>query len=255
VSVGLVGSIQNPDLVPIEPGMFLMGSPATPLDVAPYFNQADAQPVHPVTISQPFWIGRHEVTQAEYQALMGANPSAFSGPSRPVERVSWHEAVAYCAALTASEQAAGRVPPGYAYRLPTEAEWEYCCRAGTTTEFHFGTALDCGQARMASSRHTGQTCSSGSTASVGGYAANAWGLRDMHGNVFEWCLDSWGGTPNYPAAPVIDPLSTVGFARVARGGSFGNPSDQCRSAVRFGFSPTSSAPNIGFRVVLAPAIP
>jgi formylglycine-generating enzyme required for sulfatase activity len=252
VSVGLVGSIQNPDLVPIEPGMFLMGSPATPLDVAPYFNQADAQPVHPVTISQPFWIGRHEVTQAEYQALMGANPSAFSGPSRPVERVSWHEAVAYCAALTASEQAAGRVPPGYAYRLPTEAEWEYCCRAGTTTEFHHGAALLCGQANVLRS-HTGTYCFIDQTAPVGGYAANAWGLHDMHGNVAEWCLDAWDHSVNYSYWPVVDPFVQVGAVRIVR--DYHSAAAFCRSASRAGSIPTSVYRVIGFRVVCAPLRP
>ncbi|MCP3879883.1 MAG: formylglycine-generating enzyme family protein, partial [Sulfitobacter sp.] len=118
-------------MVSIPAGSFDMGSNAP--NAAPYFNDAGQQPVHNVTISEAFWMGEHEVTQAEYQALMGSNPSHLSGPNLPVETVSWNDAVAYCTALTAQEMAAGNLPTGYEYRLPTEAEWEYACRAGTTT--------------------------------------------------------------------------------------------------------------------------
>jgi formylglycine-generating enzyme required for sulfatase activity len=232
------------DMVAIAPGTYLRGSPVTPLGVPPYFNQANAQPVHPVTISRPFWIGRFEVTQAQYQAVMGSNPSFYQGSSypnaaqRPVERVTWNNAVAYCTALTASEQAAGRVPAGYVYRLPTEAEWEYCCRAGTTTEYPFGPTLVCGQANFSLSYHSGANCFIGQTAVVGSCAPNAWGLRDMIGNVLEWCLDGWDLSANYPASAVADPLVSTGPYRVTRGGCWSINSSFSRSALRYGLTPS-----------------
>jgi formylglycine-generating enzyme required for sulfatase activity len=249
-------------MVAIAPGTYLRGSPVTPLGVAPYFNEANAQPVHSVTISRPFWIGRFEVTQAQYQAVTGSNPSVFQGPSypnaaqRPVETVTWFDAVAYCTALTASEQAAGRVPAGYVYRLPTEAEWEYCCRAGTTTEFHFGNTLVCGQANFGFSFHSNTICSIYQTAAVGSYAPNAWGLHDMHGNVWEWCQDAWMGNPNYPSGAVTDPFVASGPLRIVRGGGWNRDSFRCRSSYRYGgYLPTFTVIDCGFRVVLAPVIP
>ena len=243
-----------PNMLPIAAGTFAMGSGVAPLNVAPYFNQADARPVHPVTITQPFWIGRYEVTQSEYQAVMGNNPSAFVGPQRPVEQVTWNNAMAYCASLTVSERAAGRVPAGYQYRLPTEAEWEYCCRAGTATEYSVGAALTCAQANHGQNHHTGQNCSIGGTTNVGSYAANAWGLHDLMGNVREWCLDSWDGAPNYPTAGVSDPYGTSGNTnRVIRGGSWLHDSFFARSAWRRSSHPSEALFINGFRVALAPA--
>ena len=255
------------NLVAIPAGSFLMGSNAGPPDtVPPYYPWAHERPVHQVTISRPFWIGKYEVTQAEYQAVMGTNPSYFKPPNtptydplRPVETVSWNDAMAYCAAVTAQQAALGRVPSGYRYRLPTEAEWEYCCRAGTTTEFHYGPTLVCGQANFAYSDHTNSSCSDPGgvqTALVGSYVPNAWGLFDMHGNVWEWCLDTWDGTANYPSLPVVDPY--VGNSppyRVVRGGSWGSDSDGCRSAYRVRIVPAYRVINRGFRVVLAPVLP
>jgi formylglycine-generating enzyme required for sulfatase activity len=190
------------------------------------------------------------VTQAEWQAVMGTNPSFFVGPSLPVESVSWTDAMAYCAALTQSERAAGRLPVGYQYRLPTEAEWEYCCRAGTTTEWEVGISLSCGQANF-----WGQTGGCvGQTAHFGSYASNAWGLHDMHGNVWEWCLDAWGGSANYPSGAVSDPYVPSGPLRVLRGGSWIDGAYRCRSAVRGGGSPVDRYYGDGFRVVLAPVL-
>jgi formylglycine-generating enzyme required for sulfatase activity len=249
-----------PNMVPIPAGTFLMGSNAGPPDgVSPYYPQAHERPVHQVTISRPFWIGRHEVTQAEYLAVMGSNPSFHQGPSwpnsgsRPVELVAQGAAMAFCAALTAQQAVLGRVPSGYQYRLPTEAEWEYCCRAGTTTEFHCGPTLDCGQASFYYSTHTSSSCNSGGTAVVGSYAPNAWGLCDMHGNVWEWCLDAWDGSANYPSAPVVDPCVQSGQYQVCRGGSWMGNSNYCRSACRSGgYMPGR---HLGFRVLLAPILP
>ena len=245
----------RPDLgmVPIQAGTFQMGSPVTPLNVPPYYNQADAQPVHAVTITRPFWVGKHEVTQAQYQAVMGSNPSQFQGSSypnasqRPVEQVSWFDAMSYCAALTATEAAAGRIPAGYQYRLPTEAEWEYVCRAGTTTEWNTGASLTTGQANF--NNTLVQT-----TVVVGSYLANSWGLFDTCGNVFEHCLDSWDRSANYPSSAVSDPYVSSGPVRVFRGGGWGSSAVGCRSARRGNNVPDGSDNSIGFRVVLAPVL-
>ncbi len=244
------GGTPIPELVQVPAGSFLMGSSAPP--TAPYFNSSAQQPVHGVNISYPFSIGRYEVTQAEYAALMGSNPSFFVGPSRPVESVTWFHAQAYCAALTAHQ--ASVVPPGYEYRLPTEAEWEYACRAGTSGEFHFGAGLFCNQARFWYSQHSGSSCgltSLSGTANVGSYAPNTFGLHDMHGNVWEWCLDSFGP---YTSMTVTNPFVTGGVFRVFRGGSWDFDSQDCRSAFRNAFDPGIATISLGFRVVLAPIL-
>jgi len=243
------------NMVPIPAGTFQMGSPVTPLGVAPYYNIAQSQPVHTVTITRPFWMGIYEVTQAQYQALMGSNPSQFVGPQRPVDRVSWNSAMAYCQVLTTQEQASGRLPSGYVYRLPTEAEWEYCCRAGTTTEFHYGPTLVCGQANFSSSFHTNSSCGRYSTAIVGSYTPNPWGLYDMHGNVWEWCVDSWDGIANHPLGSVSDPYVANGPYRVYRGGGWDGYSSDCRSASRWWHPASVTDYNGGFRVVCAPILP
>ena len=252
IGQGVIG--QGLNMVRIQPGTFQMGSPVTPWNAAPLFNQANAQPVHAVTITQPFWIGKYEATQAEYQAVMGSNPSNFTGPQRPVEQVTWTQAMAYCQALTASEAAAGRVPAGFQYRLPTEAEWEYCYRAGTTTEYWWGQAMACGQANFWFSYHTNTSCSIGHTANVGSYPANPWGLHDVAGNVWEWCLDSWDLSANYPSSAVSDPLVSSGPERVRRGGSFGLYSNACRAAHRASGDASGAYNSVGFRVFLAPVL-
>jgi len=238
-----------PGMVAIPAGTFVMGSNAA--GGAPYFGSSVTQPVHPVTISYSFWMGQHEVTQSEYTALMGTNPSGFPGANNPVEQVIWFDAQAYCAALTTQQSALGNVPPGYQYRLPTEAEWEYACRAGTTTEFNVGSALFCNQAKFGYSYHSNSSCGSSSTVPVGSYAPNAWGLYDMHGNAWEWCLDSHAA---YSAGPVTDPFVTGGPYRVLRGGGWHLYSDVCRSADRDSFGPGNTGNVIGFRVVLAPVL-
>lgn len=253
---GLKVSLVAPDfpgLVLIQPGTFQMGSAAPGGE--PYFGNSSTQPVHQVTLSEPFWMGRYEVTQAEYEGLMGVNPSEFLGTDRPVERVTWNAAVAYCNALNVQQIALGMVPAGYQYRLPTEAEWEYACRGGTTTEYHYGPELFCNQARFSFSYHTippAECDAPGGTAPVGSYSPNAWGLYDMHGNVWEWCLDSYG---SYTATAKTDPYVSVGSQRVLRGGWYGG-SYGCRSAYRNFNNPgdTFSTFTSGFRVVLAPII-
>jgi formylglycine-generating enzyme required for sulfatase activity len=245
----LVTVVDGPDparnMAPITPGAFVMGSTT---------GSGPEQPVHAVTLTYPFWIGAYEVTQAEYAAVMNGNPSFFVGPNapnaaqRPADTVSWNNALTYCQALTGIEQAVGRVPPGYEYRLPTEAEWEYCCRAGTTTPWHTGASLATPQANfggaLASAVHP-----LGQTAPVGGYAPNPWGLFDLHGNVAEWVLDTYG---QYPAGAVVDPFATGGVYRVYRGGSWFDGVVACRSPARAGAPPANASIGIGFRVVLAP---
>jgi formylglycine-generating enzyme required for sulfatase activity len=248
-TVPIPGVTPIPGLAIIQPGTFQMGSNAA--SGAPYFGNSVEQPVHPVTISYPFWMGATEVTQAQYQALMGTNPSFSPGATRPVEQVSWFNAQAYCAALTAQQAALGNVPAGYQYRLPTEAEWEYACRAGTTTEFNVGSALFCNQARFGYSYHSNSSCGVSGHLPVGSYPANAWGLFDMHGNVWEWCLDSFA---SYPAGAVTDPFVTNGPYRVLRGGSWRSDSNSCRSANRGNGTPGYTDDNFGFRVVLAPVL-
>ena len=231
------------NMVWIKEGSFAMGSPS--FEVGRYSAEG---PQTSVTISRGFWMGIYEVTQAQYQTVVGSNPSSFTGDtSRPVEKVSWHNAVAYCAALTTSEQTAGRCPATWSYRLPTEAEWEYACRAGTTTRFSYGdddTLL---------TNYAWYNSNSGSTTHpVGQKAPNAWGLFDMHGNVWEWCQDSWDFSANYPGGSTIDPLVTAGSGRVGRGGGWGLGADGTRSAGRGVLLPAFTFDIIGFRVVLAP---
>jgi formylglycine-generating enzyme required for sulfatase activity len=235
-------------MVAIAPGTYLRGSPVTPLGVPPYLNQANAQPVHPVTISRPFWIGRFEVTQAQYQAVMGSNPSFFQGPSypnaaqRPVEQVTWNNAVAYCTALTASEQAAGRVPAGYVYRLPTEAEWEYAARAGTTGDYAGPLDALAWYGSNSGSR----------TQPVATKSPNAWGLYDVHGNVWEWVSD-WYGVDSYATGPTTDPTGpATGTSRVLRGGSWGSVAIDARSAFRVISTPSYRSSGIGFRLARTP---
>jgi formylglycine-generating enzyme required for sulfatase activity len=245
-----------PGMVVIPAGTFIMGSNNVTLG-PPYFGELNyAFPARQVTISYCYWMGSTEVTQAQYSALMGTNPSFFPGASNPVERVSLVDAFAYCSALTAQQTALGNIPTGYQYRLPTEAEWEYACRAGTATEFNVGADLFCSQAKFQYSYHSNSACWSwpgpgNNTVPVGSYAPNAWGLYDMHGNVREWCLDAYAP---YASGPLTDPYVTTGSLGVVyRGGSWLTVSYGCTSTARWhhnGFP----AIDFGFRVVLAPIL-
>jgi formylglycine-generating enzyme required for sulfatase activity len=229
-------------MVWIGPGTFTLGSPDTEQD-----READEGPQTQVTISQGFWMAKYEVTQEQYQAVIETNPSYFTGDNnRPVETVSWIDATNYCAALTARERSAGRLPAGYEYRLPTEAEWEYACRAGTATRFSYGDDPDYGQL----GDYAWYFVNSGAaTHAVGAKQLNAWGLYDMHGNVWEWCLDWYGP---YPGGSVTDPRwPQSGIYRVIRGGSWDLDASACRSAFRHSLYPASRQSYFGFRVVLA----
>jgi len=234
------------NMVWIRPGSFAMGSPGDEQD-----RRDDEGPQTSVTIRRGFWLGIYEVTQQEYLTLMGTNPSDFPGDlRRPVETVSWHQAVAYCAALTSRERAAGRIPTGWAYRLPTEAEWEYAARAGTATRFNYGD--DPSYSDLV--KHAWYWVdSAGTTHPVGQKRPNAWGLYDLYGNVSEWCAD-WYGT--YPGGSSIDPAgSGSGSDRVVRGGYFWNDPRDHRSAHRDHGNPAGTSYLIGFRVALAPGPP
>jgi formylglycine-generating enzyme required for sulfatase activity len=218
----------------VAPGSFLMGSPKG--------EQArDEHEVrHKVTLTRGFYLGAYPVTREQWQAVMGTTPGR---PRRrknlPVETVSWDDCQAFVQKLRQTE--------GRPYRLPTEAEWEYACRAGTTTPYAFGQTLSPQQANFGKFR---KGASPLATTPVGRYPANAWGLYDMHGNVWEWCQD-WLG--EYPRGPVVDPRGNEGgVERVLRGGSWNDIAANCRSARRHSFRPGGRDHTVGFRVCFTP---
>jgi formylglycine-generating enzyme required for sulfatase activity len=206
-------------------------------------------PRHEIRLRRGFYLAVYEVTQRQYQRVMGNNPSHNQeSPDHPVEEVTADEACAFCKTLSevAEETQAGRV-----YRLPTEAEWEYACRAGTTTAFHGGDSLSSKQANFNGQRPFGEAEKGqniGRTVKVGSYPANAWGLHDMHGNLWEWCLD---GPRAYTSGPVADPQGPedAGSPRVLRGGSYLDDASSCRCAFRNRREPSIRGSNVGFRVV------
>jgi len=249
------------NMVFIPPGTFRMGSPTNEVD-----RGGDEGPQTEVIISRGLLMGKHEVTQGEYLALTGDNPSYFNGDragkppasygtdlTRPVEWVSWSDATAYCAALSDREQAAGRIPTNCVYRLPTEAEWEYACRGWTSTRFSYGD--DPGYTNL--TNYAWYLGDSGEmTHPVEQKLPNPWGLYDMHGNVSEWCQDWFG---DYPGGIAVDPQGPeTGTSRVIRGGNITTwvpNAGLCRSAHRSYFSPDDRTSIIGFRAVLVPGEP
>jgi formylglycine-generating enzyme required for sulfatase activity len=227
-------------LVWIPPGTFTMGSPTTEES-----RNTNEGPQTVVTLTKGFFMEKYELTQSEYQDVMGNNPSVFVALYAPVENVSWDDAVEFCVLLTVRDKALGRLPAGYEYRLPTEAEWEYACRAETTTRYSYSE-----EASLLGLYAWYSDNSNRKTHPVGTKLSNPWGLCDVHGNVWEWCLD-WKGT--YPGGSVTDPKGPVdGSFRVLRGGSWSNDARDCRSAYRYGNPPSVLGNVIGFRVVLAP---
>jgi formylglycine-generating enzyme required for sulfatase activity len=237
-------AMSRTNMVFLSPGSFTMGSPLSEVDRA-----KDEGPQGAVTLSQGFWMALGPVTQGEYQSVMTNNPSRYTGDlTLPVEQVTWTEATNYCALLTARDVAAGRIPAGLAYRLPTEAEWEYACRAGTTNRFYYGD--DPGYTNLAS--HAWYWDNSAShTHPVGQKAFNPWGLYDMCGNVWEWCQDWYGP---YSGLSATDPQGPAdGQYRVLRGGSWYDWAKNLRSACRCYDDPDWVSDSYGFRIVLAPA--
>jgi len=223
-------------LVWIKPGTFTMGSPAEERDR----NKAEG-PRREVTLTRGFWLGRTEITQQQYHAITGENPSHFiaAGADAPAEHVSWLDAMEFCRKLTARERAAGRLPTGYRYTLPTEAQWEYAFRAGTTSDY----------AGNADAMAWTEANSRGTTHAVAGKQPNDWGLYDMAGNVLEWCRDWYG---NYPRGAQTDPTGPEsGHFRIARGGSWRTPEHTGRAAARGGGSPARRDYTLGFRLALS----
>jgi len=215
----------------LKGGKFQMGSPNSEIER----NSAEG-PVHEVELDG-FWLGKYEVTQEQYQAIMGTNPSRFKDPKNPVESVSWDDAVEFCKRLSQKT--------GKTFRLPTEAEWEYACRAGSRSRFCFGDSVSqLGDYAWYNSNSGNQT------QPVGQRQPNAWGLYDMHGNVWEWCSDWYGEDyyGNFPRKNATGPTS--GQYRVLRGGSWFNYPRYCRSAYRLGVTPTNTGVVYGFRVVV-----
>ncbi|MDR2597120.1 MAG: formylglycine-generating enzyme family protein [Treponema sp.] len=257
-----------PNFVRIEGGTFIMGSPSN----EPEREINELQ--HTVTVSG-FYMGKYQVTQAEYEAVMGTNPSGFKGANLPVEQVSWYDAVEYCNKLSQKEG----LTPAYTidksrsdsnnknpddnlrwlvtwnqtangYRLPTEAEWEYACRAGTTTPFNTGNNITTSNANY-DGNYPYNKNSKGTyrakTTPVGSFAPNPWGLYDMHGNGWEWCWDWYG---NYSSGSQTDPKGAVtGSDRVGRGGGYNSDGKNLRSAYRSNSYPYIRSIFIGFRLV------
>jgi len=238
-------------LIWCPPGKFRMGSPKDETGRNSDENQVQ------VTLAKGFWLGQHEVTQAEWQRVMQTTPwsgKAYvkEGDDYPATYVSWNEAMKFCEKLTEQERSAGRLPSGWQYTLPTEAQWEYACRAGTRTRFSFGNddsdlsdyAWWCGifgegNAKSEQYAHT-----------VGQKKLNPWGLSDMHGNVWEWCRDWYGEE----LAGGTDPLGpSRGSVRVFRGGSWFYPARDCRSALRSWLAPGNRLSCLGFRLAAVPS--
>jgi formylglycine-generating enzyme required for sulfatase activity len=219
------------------PGSFMMGSP--PQEAERGADEAQ----HRVTISKGFYLGIHTVTQAQWHAVMGSDPSHFKGGDLPVESVSWDECVEFCKKLSKRE--------GTEYRLPTEAEWEYVCRAGTTTPFWFGETIDMKQVNYDGNYPYGKGTKGAyrqTTIAVGSFPPNVWGLHQMHGNVWEWCGD-WYGEYSTSENDNTDPQgASSGSARVVRGGGWDDRAGGCRSAYRRGYAPDSRYDFLGFRV-------
>jgi formylglycine-generating enzyme required for sulfatase activity len=229
------------EMVYIPGGTFMMGSPATAS--TRYDNES---PQHQVTVPT-LYAGKYPITQAQWQAVMGNNPSYFMGEKRPVESVSWHEAVAFCRKVS---EKTGKI-----YRLLSESEWEYACRAGTTTPFYFGEIITTNLVNYNGNYQLVCEWNRQETMDVGSFPPNPFGLYDMHGQICEWCSDKWHG--NYDGAPTDGSSWETGTDnyRVRRGGSCGNDAIACRAAHRTYYSAGHSNRSWGFRVAVALAVP
>jgi uncharacterized protein (TIGR02996 family) len=221
----------------LPPGSFVMGSPPNEK------RRSKDEPRHRVTLSRGFWLGVYPVTQAQWHAVLGSNPSKFKGNDLPVETVSWDDCQEFCHRLSARD--------GRRYRLPSEAQWEYACRAGTTTAFHGGATISTELANYDGKDTYGKGKKGvyrDQTTPVGSFPPNAWGLYDMHGNVWQWCQDWYG---RYGNGDRKDPDgATDGTARVLRGGSWVDGPRYCRAAFRSRCAPASRLGYAGCRVLL-----
>ena len=217
------------ELVPIRGGTFRMGSEQ---------GHSDERPLTQVTL-RDFALGKTEVTQAQWQAVMRSNPSRFRGSDLPVENVSWDLAMLFCRRLTERARAAGKLPAGFEFTLPTEAQWEYACRAGSTGDY----AADPGAMAWY------DTNSDLQTHPVGAKQANAWGLHDMHGNVLEWCHDWF--KDSLPGGRVTEPTGPAeGSFRIYRGGGWSGDAGNLRYSHRFKIAPDDLYDGLGFRLAL-----
>ncbi|MCE9560785.1 MAG: SUMF1/EgtB/PvdO family nonheme iron enzyme [Planctomycetes bacterium] len=230
--------VQLPGGVPmafsfIPPGSFLMGGTVND----------NERPVHKVTLTKGFFIGVHAVTQAQWDAVMGINTSSFKGPNRPVEEISWNDCQEFCKKMTTDLKRRVTV------RLPTEAEWERACRSGTTTEYHFSDVLNTDLANYngdSSWNDLPKGKNRQETTDVGSFPSNAWGLCDVHGNVWEWCSDGYG---EYSPGNQSDPQGqSDGQSRVLRGGAWDNDPVLCRAAFRVTVEPAYRSGRTGFRI-------
>ncbi len=219
----------------IPPGNFMMGSAKEEKE------RKNDEIQHKVTLTKGFYMGIYTVTQEEWKELMGKNPSKFTdGKNLPVETVNWNECQEFIKKLQEKDKKH--------YRLPTEAEWEYACRAGTKTPFYCGETISVDQANYNGNYVYGDGKKGvyrEKTIPVGSFPANAWGLFDMHGNVWQWCQDSFS---EYPKTEVTDPLGVTGETRVMRGGSWIDNPLECRSAFRGGSRPLLRHNLVGFRI-------
>ncbi len=241
----------------IAPGSFKIGSPLTEQGRLP--NENDGNNRQPnITFTRGFWMSQYEITQRDYQVVMGENPSQTKNWKNPVENVTWYEAEAFTRKINEQERKANRLPEGYVYRLPAQSEWEYACRAGTVTPFSWGETADPTNGNFKGIYPRG---SSGDSAqdllkpvNVGSYPPNPWGLYDMHGNVKEWCIDPFN--ERYPSVSSLTDWfgEKSGKNRPVRGGGWDDPAAAARSAARDRMNPTNKTGSVGFRIVLAPEI-
>ncbi|HEU4394235.1 MAG TPA: formylglycine-generating enzyme family protein [Planctomycetota bacterium] len=240
------------------PGRFLMGSPPTEPERRPGEDQVE------VTLRRGFWMAKFETTQGDWKRVVGALPGAPTtelpeADDLPVGNVNFAEAEEFCRALTGIGRRSGDLPEGWEVRLPTEAQWEYACRAGTTTATAFGDALSSRQANFKGKPYNGAESgpSLGRAAKVGSYPANPWGLHEMHGNTYEWCRD-WaharlpgGVDPDLrDARSTATPNDAGDLSRIRRGGCWADDGWPCRSAFRLRFEPERRWDHIGFRVAV-----
>ena len=232
------------EMVVCPSGSFMMGSSDKELG-----RDNDERP-HKVTISKTFYIGKYEVTQKQYKSLMGNNPSQSYGDNEPVESVSWGNAIEFCDKL--NSKYGNYLPKGYKFDLPTEAQWEYACRAGTTTALNNGKNLTSSGGNYNKDLNLDEVAwyeknSSQTYHEVGKKKPNSWGIHDMHGNVYEWCRDYY----DIYSTSSVDPICSRGSLRIARGGYFGSEAKKCRSAYRGKFALNYKL-SIGFRIALVP---
>lgn len=242
----------NLELIKCPAGTFTMGSPKEELGRAekPKYVYWDSEELHSVCITKPFYIGKYEITQSLYIALMDKNPSKYVGINNPIDSVTYDEAKAFCDKLNLKYL--NQLPQGYKFDLPTEAQWEYACRAGTNTALNNGKNLTNSKGTCPNLDEVAwyEENSNKTTHPIGQKKPNAWGIYDMHGNVYEWCRDYYG---EYPNSAVTDPIGKKSyFARVIRGGGFDFSADYCRSARRGQEDDDHRFYMLGFRVALVP---